>query len=71
MSTATDEKPVREMPVVTLQGKDLPAFCPNPAMPLWCSHPKVFLDISTTGEAACPYCGTIYRLNGGATGHGH
>lgn len=71
MSTATDEKPVREMPVVTLQGKDLPAFCPNPAMPLWCSHPKVFLDVATTGEAACPYCGTIYRLEGGAAGHGH
>ena len=37
-------------------------FCPNPQMPLWSSHPRVFLDIAETGEAMCPYCGTRYRL---------
>jgi uncharacterized Zn-finger protein len=42
----------------------LPAFCPNPAMPLWSSHPRVFLDLVPTGEAMCPYCGTHYRLSG-------
>jgi uncharacterized Zn-finger protein len=60
----------KEMPVVELEGKELPAFCPNPSMPVWCHHPKVFLDVSTTGEAKCPYCGTVYHLLGGATG-GH
>jgi len=56
---------------VTIQAKDLPAFCPNPAMPLWSSHPRVFLDIAVTGEAACPYCGTRYKLAGGARAGGH
>ena len=47
-------------------------FCPNPAMPLWSSHPRVFLDVDATGEAMCPYCGTRYRLVGGAKkGGGH
>jgi uncharacterized Zn-finger protein len=34
-------------------------------MPLWSSHPRVFLDIADEGEAKCPYCGTIYILRGG------
>jgi len=50
--------------------KDIPVFCPNPAMPLWSSHPRVFLDISDEGEAKCPYCGTVYILRGGPAG-GH
>ena len=57
--------------VVTLKPKDLPAFCPNKAMPLWSSHPRVFLDVAVTGEAACPYCGTLYRLEGGPLAGGH
>jgi uncharacterized Zn-finger protein len=54
-----------ELPVVRLSPKDLPAFCPNPAMPLWSSHPRVFLDVEDSGEARCPYCGTVYVLEGG------
>ena len=46
-------------------------FCPNPRMPLWSGHPKVFLDVAKTGEARCPYCGTVYRLAGGAAHGGH
>lgn len=40
-------------------------FCPNPKadMKLWNTHPRVFLDIGHTGEAKCPYCGTVYRLS--------
>jgi len=39
-------------------------FCPNPKadMKLWNSHPKVYLDVSKTGSAKCPYCGTLYTL---------
>jgi uncharacterized Zn-finger protein len=33
---------------------------------LWSSHPRVYLDAATTGSARCPYCGTTYRLRGGA-----
>lgn len=52
--------------IVEVTEKDLPLHCPNPAMPLWSSHPRVFLDIAATGEAMCPYCGTRYRLQGSA-----
>ncbi len=66
MSTRTDE-PRR----VELGAEDLPAFCPNPSMPLWDHHPKVFLDVTTTGAAKCPYCGTEYCLRPGTVLHGH
>jgi uncharacterized Zn-finger protein len=49
---------------VDVTAADLPLYCPNPAMPLWSSHPRVFLDVAATGEAMCPYCGTRYHLNG-------
>jgi uncharacterized Zn-finger protein len=55
-----------KLPAVELDGKDLPAHCPNPAMPLWSSHPRVFLDFGHDGLAKCPYCGTEYRLKPGA-----
>ena len=57
--------------LVELDGKDLPAHCPNPSMPLWSSHPRVFLDLGHGGEAKCPYCGTVYRLKPGAMVKGH
>ncbi|HEX7155711.1 MAG TPA: zinc-finger domain-containing protein [Burkholderiaceae bacterium] len=53
--------------VVELLAKDLPAFCPNPSMPVWNHHPRVFLDVAARGEAMCPYCGTRYRLKAGQT----
>jgi uncharacterized Zn-finger protein len=46
-------------------------FCPNPKMPLWSGHPRVFIDVVSTGEGACPYCGTVYRLPAGARPGGH
>ena len=64
--------------VIELKAAELNAqggvFCPNPKaeMKLWNSHPKVYLDIAKTGEAKCPYCGTIYRLKAGETvSHAH
>ncbi len=62
-TTATD--------IVELDGKDLPAHCPNAAMPLWSSHPRVFLTLSDSGSATCPYCGTVYQLKPGTVIHGH
>jgi uncharacterized Zn-finger protein len=59
------------IPPVLVTPKDLPIFCPNPAMPLWSSHPRVFLDIAPEGEAKCPYCSTVYRLRGGPVAGGH
>ena len=40
-------------------------FCPSPKMPLWSGHPRVFIDVGTTGEGKCPYCGTVYKLKAG------
>ena len=54
----------REEAAIEVSPEDLPVFCPNPQMPLWSGHPRVFLDIVERGEASCPYCGTRYRLAG-------
>ena len=55
--------------VVELLAADLTdygaTFCPNPKMPLWSSHPKVFIDLSHEGRGRCPYCGTTYQLAAG------
>ena len=64
-------QPASSAAAVEIDGADLPAFCPNPKMPIWSSHPKVFLDPVKTGEARCPYCGTVYRLKPGSAPHGH
>jgi uncharacterized Zn-finger protein len=73
MSTTT-----RKEVVVELGAKDLNAnggiFCPSPKadMKLWNSHPRVYLDIASSGAAKCPYCGTVYKLREGEhVGHGH
>lgn len=64
-SSIPDQHPVE------LDGKDLPAFCPNARMQVWNQHPRVFLDVIPTGEAMCPYCGTKYRLKPGAVVKAH
>ncbi len=58
-------------PAVNVGERDLPVFCPNPAMPLWSSHPRVFLHFDAAGVARCPYCGTRYRLASGANAGRH
>lgn len=49
------------MPLIEVSAEDLPVYCPNPQMPGWSAHPRVFLDL-THGEARCAYCGTRYKL---------
>lgn len=46
-------------------------FCPNPKMTLWCGHPRVYIDVASTGRGKCPYCGTEYHLRAGETLHAH
>ena len=65
-------------PAIELKASELNpqggVFCPSAKahMPLWSAHPKVYLDVATTGQAKCPYCGTLYRLKAGETvAHGH
>ncbi len=64
--------------MVELAAKDLNdwggVFCPSPKadMKIWNTHPKVYLYVAHTGEAKCPYCGTVYRLKAGeVAGHSH
>ena len=55
---------------ITVTARDLPLHCPMPSMALWNTHPRVFINLSETGEAKCPYCGTVYTLDGPAkAGH--
>jgi uncharacterized Zn-finger protein len=67
MTAATAKKDF----VVELRAKDLNAnggvFCPSPVagMKLWNNHPRIYLDVASTGEAKCAYCGTVYRLKPG------
>ncbi len=53
-----------------LQGPGV-VFCPHPKMALWSTHPRVFIDVATTGEGKCPYCGTVYKLKAGEKVHAH
>ena len=71
MSATASTAAGREPSHVELDGKDLPAFCPNPKMALWNHHPRVYLDVAPTGEAMCPYCGTRYRLKPGSVIRAH
>jgi uncharacterized Zn-finger protein len=59
-----------DLKCVEVTEKDLPLHCPLPSQKLWNAHPRVYLPIEATGEARCPYCGTLYKLQGGAKG-GH
>lgn len=67
----SEPKAVVEVTAKDLQGSGV-VFCPNPKMPLWSGHPRVFIDVATTGEGKCPYCGTVYRLKAGEVlSHSH
>lgn len=49
--------------LVLVSMADLPLHCPTPDGELWDSHPRVFIPVAESGEAKCPYCGTVYRLD--------
>jgi uncharacterized Zn-finger protein len=61
----------KETRLVEVGSGDLPLHCPMPGQSTWNSHPRVFLPIEDKGEVLCPYCGTLYRLKGGATHRRH
>jgi len=56
------EKPRTNQGAIEVSRKDLPLSCPRPQDELWNMHPRVYLPIEKTGEAACPYCGARYVL---------
>lgn len=59
-----------EVTAADLEGPGV-VFCPNPKMTLWSAHPRIFIDVTTTGQGQCPYCGTLYRLKAEEVVHGH
>ena len=65
-----ETKAVVEVTAKDVQGPGV-VFCPNPKMPLWSNHPKVFIDVVSAGVGKCPYCGTTYRLKAGEKLHAH
>jgi uncharacterized Zn-finger protein len=69
MSNTVTAPATVEVTAAALQGPGV-VFCPNPKMPLWSNHPRVFIDVAASGEGKCPYCGTLYRLAAGARPHG-
>ena len=56
---------------IEVTAKDLPLHCPRGDAPLWARHPRVFLDVTKTGEATCPYCSAHYVLTGELPKHHH
>jgi len=58
----TQENTQRE---IEITAHDVPLTCPMPDQVKWNQHPRVFLDVASTGKALCPYCGTTYRLKPG------
>ena len=70
IAPAATEKNTVQLAAADLLGHGS-TYCPNPRMALWSSHPKVYIDVATTGEGRCPYCGTVYKLQPGGHAHGH
>jgi uncharacterized Zn-finger protein len=66
----SESKSVVELAAKDLQGAGV-THCPNPAMPLWSNHPRVYIDLTHGGQSQCPYCGTAYRLKAGEKLHTH
>ena len=66
----SEKQAVVEVTARDLQGHGVVA-CPNPKMTLWSTHPKVYIDLSHSGEGRCPYCGTVYRLKAGESLSAH
>ena len=67
----TDPAATVEVSAADLSGPGV-VFCPNPKMPLWSTHPRVFIEVASEGEGKCPYCGTVYRMKAGEKAHaGH
>ncbi len=63
--------------VVELKASDLGSwggiYCPSPLahMVVKSTHPRVMVEVASTGQGQCPYCGTIYKLKLGERAAAH
>lgn len=63
-------QPAQSETRIEVTAEDLPLHCPTARTPVWCYHPRVFLDVADAGEVRCPYCSTVYVFRGAKpTGH--
>jgi len=53
-------KKIRELAFVTK--KDFPIYCPPNNADSFSMHPRVYINMDKKKEAACPYCGKVFRL---------
>lgn len=51
-------------PVIHITADDLPLYCTGPQHETWNGHPRICLPIQSDSHYECPYCGTVYQLNG-------
>ncbi len=58
MAENTSQNPIE------ITAHDLPLYCPRADVSLWSCHPRVFLDVTTTGSVVCPYCSAHYVFKG-------
>ena len=49
----TTASAIVELTAADLQGPGV-VFCPNPKMPLWSNHPRVFIDVATDRRRQVP-----------------
>lgn len=54
---------------IQIDAKDLPLRCQGAQTQGWNGHPSVGLAIQANGTATCPYCGTVYQVNGKIQSH--
>lgn len=56
-------------PVIHITSADLPLHCTGPRHETWNGHPRVFLPIRSNSSIECPYCSTVYQLDGDIPEH--
>ncbi len=62
MNSETPALPFGESEV-HLTRDQLPLCCPPRGVEVWDKHPRVWLPVTASGKAVCPYCSTRYLLD--------
>lgn len=55
--------------IVHITPSNLPLECFGQHTQLWNGHPRVFLPIQSNSQIECPYCGTVFQLEGETKSH--
>jgi len=63
MNQSVTKKSANTEKTYHVNSSDLPVSCPSRDMSTWDSHPKIYMEMSESGEAVCQYCGAQYILD--------